>query len=122
MGYQARRIEAEDSGPDFAQVAGSIYSSRRDQRISIKTRGLPRLLVQVAKEDTAAWPTSLVLTVERSSLAGAGEELVTPTTITAFGVSAVADLQGCDEVWVRVSTPSSAGHGRLRIGLTAGRV
>lgn len=116
-----KQVLREESGPDFAVAAASIHSQRLGQGVRLSTRGLPRVSIHVEGEDVSAWPTSLVLTVRRANLAGAGAALGTPVTIGAFGVTTVTDAGGVGEVEVVVTTVSSGGHGRIRVGVVVGR-
>lgn len=115
------RVHRQEAGAEFALVEASVHSQRSGQRVRLACQGLPRVVIQAAIKDSAAWPTNLVLTVRRFNVAGAGVAMGTPTTISGVGVVTITDQGGLGDVEVVVTTPSSADHARVRIGITAGR-
>lgn len=109
------------SGKRSAAAAASLDSRNGGSGVEVVLPGLVAASVYVSLEDVTAWPTDLVLTVlRRVVLPGVWRALPTPTTISGVGVTAVTAVGGAASgVRVQVSTPSTAGHGRVRVGVVA---
>ncbi len=108
------RLEAEEDRHEL--------SSQEDRAaVTFGVAEIESLVVQLCNPDgLTAWPTSLVLTLEGTL--GMTEKdvsewsaMATPVTYTAFGLKAVVDVRGLGAVRVRVSTVSSAGHGKVGV-------
>lgn len=113
------RIEIESgSGPGWASAVVGLDSRRINAEVVLACPGHRWGIVQAEPDAGAAWPTGLVLTVERGGPdGGTFVGLPAATTITASGFTALLALGRAARVRVRVTTASTAGHGLVRIGV-----
>ena len=112
---------AAETGGDSASASASLHSQAPDQEVVVRLPGMERATIYAAVDDVAAWPTDLVLTVERSIVPGVWRGLATPATIGAVGATDLRQIGPATALRVRGSTRSTAGHGRVRVAIMAER-
>ena len=95
------------SGDGWARVVGTIQATKQGDSVQIACEGMDFADVQVVLEDVSAWPTDLVLTLERSVDGGKFADMPSAMTFGAAGIYEVSSLKASSVVRVRNSTPSA---------------